>query len=44
LRRDCLLNYVITEQIEGRIEESGDEEGEVSSYWMTLRKREDTVI
>jgi len=27
--------------MEGRIEVGGDGEEEVSSYWMTLRKRED---
>jgi hypothetical protein len=38
LRRNCLLNLVI----EGKIKEREDEEEDVSSYWMTLRKREDT--
>jgi hypothetical protein len=33
---------VIEGKIEGRIEKTGDEEEGVSSYWMTLRKREDT--
>jgi hypothetical protein len=39
LRRNCLLKHVIEGNIEGRRE---DEEEEVSSYWMTVRKREDT--
>jgi len=43
LRRNCLLKYVI----EGKVEDSipkwrKDEEEEVSSYFMALRKREDT--
>jgi hypothetical protein len=45
LRRNCLLKYVNEAKIEGKIEGTGkeeEEEEEVSSYWMTLRKREDT--
>jgi len=37
LRRNCLLRQVI----EGKM---GDEEEDVGSYWMTLRKGEDTLI
>jgi hypothetical protein len=37
LRRNCLLKHVIEEKI-GRTE---DEEEEVSSYWITLRKRKE---
>jgi hypothetical protein len=33
---------VIEGKLEGRIEMTGNEEEDVSSYWMTLRKREDT--
>jgi hypothetical protein len=42
LRRNCLLKHVIEEKLEGRIEMTGRQEDGVSSYWMTLRKREDT--
>jgi hypothetical protein len=36
---NCLLKHII----EGRIEVTGeDEEEDVSSHWITLRKREDT--
>jgi hypothetical protein len=34
---------VIEGKLERRIEMTGDEEEDVSSYLMTLRKREDTV-
>ena len=43
LRRNCLLRHVIGGKIEGRIEVKGRLEEDVSSYWMTLSKREDTV-
>jgi hypothetical protein len=43
LRRNCLLKHVIEGKLEGRIEMREDEEEDVSSYWMTLRKRENTV-
>jgi hypothetical protein len=45
LRRNCLLQRVIEGKIKGWIEvtERGEEE-DVGSYWMTLRKREDTLI
>jgi hypothetical protein len=42
LRRNCLLKHVIEGKIEGKMEVLKDEEEDVSSYWMTLRKREDT--
>jgi hypothetical protein len=38
LPRNCLLKH-----IEGKIEGKGVEDEDISSYWMTLRKREDTV-
>jgi len=37
LRNNCILQHVIERKIWGR----NDEEEEVSSYWMTVRKRED---
>jgi hypothetical protein len=40
LRRNCLLQRVI----EGKIQGKNDEEEDVGSYWMTLRKGEDTFI
>jgi hypothetical protein len=42
LHRNCLLKHVIEGKREGRIEVMGRRGEEVSSYWMTLRKREDT--
>jgi hypothetical protein len=42
LRRNCLLKHVIEEKLEGRMEMTGRREEDVSSYWMTLRKSEDT--
>jgi hypothetical protein len=42
LHRNCPLKHVIEGNIEGRIEVTEDEGEDVSSYWMTLRKREDT--
>jgi hypothetical protein len=41
-RRNCLLKRVIEGKI-GGIMWREDKEEDVSSYWMTLRKREDTV-
>jgi hypothetical protein len=39
MRRTCLIKHAI----EGKIERREDEkEEDVSSYWMTLKKREDT--
>jgi hypothetical protein len=35
---------VITRKIEGKMEETGGEEEDVSNYWMTLRKILDTEI
>ena len=42
LCRNCLLKHAIEGEIEGRMEMKEDEEEDVSSYYMTLRKREDT--
>jgi len=42
LRRNCPLKHVIEGKIEARIEVKKDEEEDASSYWMTLRKGEDT--
>ena len=42
LRRNCLIRHFIEGEIEGRIKLQDDEEKEVSSYWVTLRKIEDT--
>jgi len=45
LRRNCLLQRVIEGKIQGGIEVTGRrEEEDVGSYWMTLRKGEDTLI
>jgi hypothetical protein len=44
LRRNCLLQRVIEGKIKGVIEVIENEEDDVGSYWMTLRKGEDTVI
>jgi hypothetical protein len=41
LRRNCLLRRVIKGKIKGGMEVTGRRGG---SYWMTLRKGEDTVI
>jgi hypothetical protein len=43
LRRNCLLKHITEEKIEEKIEMTGDEAEDVSSYWMTLRKREDIL-
>jgi hypothetical protein len=42
LCRKCLLKHIIEEKIEERTEAREDEE-DVSSCWMTLRKMEDPV-
>jgi hypothetical protein len=42
--RNCLLRPTIEGNIKGGIEVRGDEEEDVGSYWMTLRKGEDTHI
>ena len=44
LCRNCLLKQVIEGKIKGEMEVKKDEEEDVRSYWMTLRKGEDTVI
>jgi hypothetical protein len=44
LRRNCLLPQVIEGKIKGGIEVTGDEEEDVGSYWMILRKGEDSQI
>jgi len=41
--RNCLLQRVIEGKIKGGIEVTGRQE-DVGSYWMTLRKGEDTLI
>jgi hypothetical protein len=42
LHRNFLIKRITEGKIEGNIEGLEDEEGEVSSYCMTLGKREDT--
>jgi hypothetical protein len=42
LRKNCPLMHVIEGKIEGKMWGIDDGEDE-SSYWMTLRKQEDTV-
>jgi hypothetical protein len=44
LRINCLLRQVIEGKIKGGIEVAGDEEEDVGSYWMTLRKGVDAHI
>jgi hypothetical protein len=44
LRRNCLLQRVTEGKIQRGIEVQEDKEEEVGSYWMTLRKEEDTLI
>ena len=44
LRRNCLLLRIIEGNIKGGYKWQEDEEEDVSSYWMTLRKGEDTLI
>jgi hypothetical protein len=44
LHRNCLLQQVIEEKIKGWIEVTGDEEENVGSYWITLRKGENVLI
>jgi len=44
LRRNCLIQRVITGKIQGGIEVTANKEEDVGSYWMTLRKGEDTLI
>jgi hypothetical protein len=40
LRRNCLLKHIIDGKIEGMGRE--EEEEDVSSYWITGRRRKDT--
>ena len=42
LRRNCILQRVIEGKIQGG--DRSDKEEDVGSYWMTLRKGEDTLI
>jgi hypothetical protein len=42
LRWNCLLKHIIEGKVEGRINVMGRQEEDISGYWMTLRKREDT--
>jgi hypothetical protein len=42
LRKNCCLKRVIEGKKEGRKEGRKDKEEDISSYWMTLRKRDDT--
>jgi len=44
LHRNCLLEQVIEGKIKGGIEVTGRRGKYVRSYWMTLRKRDDTLI
>jgi hypothetical protein len=44
MRRNCLLQGVTEGKIQGGIEVTGRRGKEVGSYWMTLRKGEDTLI
>jgi hypothetical protein len=44
LHRNCLLKRVIEAKIQGGYKWQEDEEEDVESYWMTLRKGEDTLI
>jgi hypothetical protein len=44
LSRNCFLKRIIEGKIEGRIEVREDEEEDVCSYWMVLRKRRRTGV
>ena len=44
LRINCLLQQVTEEKIKRGIEVTEDEKEDVRSYWITLRKGEDTLI
>jgi hypothetical protein len=44
LRRNCLLQRLIVGKIKDGIEVTEDEEEDVGSYWMTLRKGENTLL
>ena len=42
-RRNCLLKHDIDGNIDGRTKWREDEEEDLSTYWITFRKRENTV-
>jgi hypothetical protein len=42
LHKNCLLRQVIEGEIKGGIKLQEDEKEDVGSYWMSLRKGEDT--
>jgi hypothetical protein len=44
LRRNCLLQQVTEGKIKGGKKWQEDKEEDVGSYWMTLKKGEDTHI
>jgi hypothetical protein len=44
LRRNCLINNGIEGKLKGKIYVRGRRVGDVSSYWMNLRRQEVTVI
>jgi hypothetical protein len=44
LRKNCLLQQVIEGKIKGGIEVTGRGEEVIGSYWITLRKAEDTLV
>jgi hypothetical protein len=44
LRRNCLLRRVTEGKTQGGIEVTGRQGRILGSYWMTLRKGEDTLI
>jgi hypothetical protein len=44
LRRSCLPQLVIEGKKKGEIEVTGSNDEDVGSYWVTLRKEEDTYI
>jgi hypothetical protein len=44
LHRNCILQWVIEGKIKGGIEVTEVGEEDIGSYWMTLRKGEDTLI
>ena len=44
LHRNCILQWAIEGKIKGGIEVTEVGEEDIGSYWMTLRKGEDTLI
>jgi hypothetical protein len=44
LHWNCLPKHVIEGKTGGRIEVTEDEEGELSSYWMILRKEDNDNV